>query len=245
MEGEVAKYGTVDQGNKVVQEKHHIEIKCSDKEWGEIAGLEIERMIRGKPLHRRNLGALLEKYSNPEELGRLVRSEPIISEVDIDLRSNEKSNEISLMFQNEVTRRGYLNEWINVLKEKYSNLTFKLFTDGQEIIVGTSEDGSKRRLSFKKKPNLSISEIRERLAKLEDLVPKIEIFEDPNKQTFMLEASYIEGRYADQKEIEEFKKKLAEKGIDPNKFDLNPGNLIVDPNGRIYLVDMDEIILGF
>lgn len=26
MEGEVAKYGTVDQGNKVVQEEHHIEI---------------------------------------------------------------------------------------------------------------------------------------------------------------------------------------------------------------------------
>lgn len=40
-------------------------------------------------------------------------------------------------------------------------------------------------------------------------MPKIEIFEDPNKQTFMLEASYVEGRYADQKEIEEFKKKLA------------------------------------
>lgn len=107
-------------------------------------------MIRGKTLYRRNLGALLKKYSNPEELGRLVRSEPILSEVDIDLQSNEKSNETSLMFQNEVIRRGYLNEWINVLREKYSNLTFKLFTDGQEIIIGTSEDGSKRRLSFKK-----------------------------------------------------------------------------------------------
>lgn len=217
-----------------------IDIAFEPEEWGKIGMEELRRLcVRYPYSHKKTLEGLLKRFSSDlAGLGNFLRENPVISEIHIDV----KTNKFDEMLKNELRKK--LGQWRDFIKKKFQSLTLRLFTDGQEVIFAEDINGRKKRIRFIRRGRVSLDTMQERMEKLSGLIPEVEIY-DEGKDYFLTITAYIEGRYAEQEDIERFKQKLIERGLDPNNFDLNPGNIIVDDKGNSFLVDMEEILIGF
>lgn len=122
----------------------------------------------------------------------------------------------------------------------------RLFTDGTELIVGSFLDAQcnkkKKVIRLIYSPNLRRKSIIANINRLRGLIPDIVFHIGSNNQWGLFLIDYVDGREPTEEEINIFKNRLRKRGIDPNKFDLNKGNLIISQEGNFLLVDLEEII---
>jgi len=210
------------------------------EEWGATARQQFEIAQRRFSLtHGPNLGRLLTLSDG--ELGEFCWGNPVISRVILP------KAEFWRVVEEEKTRR-WLKEWARKVPflSAAEEFELSLFTDSQELVCGIqrSEEGIKKKVirGFRAPVAVEEERLRQRIESLRGLIPPIECFLDENEVLVLVD--FIEGREPTDKEIEVFKEKLRERGFKPEDFDLNKGNLKVDENGNIVLVDMEDIILG-
>jgi len=212
----------------------------SPEDWGKTAREEIGIAQSRFPLtHGYNLESLLVLPNG--KLGELCLRNPIISRVVFP------KDQFWGAVDNEKSRR-WLKKWRGRVPflSAAEEFELSLFTDGQELICGISRgpDGVEKKVIRRLRAAQEIEEekLKERIEKLRGLIPSMEWFLDENKVLVLVD--FIEGREPTDEEIIVFKKNLRERGFKPENFDLNKGNLRVDREGNIFLVDLEDIILA-
>lgn len=120
-----------------------------------------------------------------------------------------------------------------------------MFTNGQELICGIcrSRGEVEKKVIRKLRVGGGIGEeqVQQRVGELKGLIPSIDWFLSENEVLVLVD--FIEGREPAEEEVGVFKQSLRERGFNPEAFDLNKGNLKVDSNGNIFLIDPEDIIL--